>query len=404
MKHESVFSLTRFITFFIALTSVAAFHPNPAWGSEGEILVSSREGQAIAPRLNSTPRPVRVTSENHVAAPFSLSLVGTLSSPQVAGQTLEAADLFLSEGKAFVAYNLAGGPTVGGIDVLALHSQSPKLDHELIINHSGINAVAFDPTTDKLYFVGEAALNDATAFLGVMKLTCGLSLFPAKTYPLPSYAGTHVAVGKHTVYATSGVKGGLTVFRKQWNGLKPMAYAPIADARAVGFTPSEDNVIVASGRPAAITLFNSSGPHPYVLGGATAPDSKSTIQVGNLTSLVSAGDAGADVVCNENGTILANIPQVTVAGMQTSDTVTNSATECGGIIFTANGGAGVYAYQKTEVANRSTSCPKVTITKLGSLNFDENFVSANHVVCLNHTLLVASGRGGTKIVNVDFTH
>jgi hypothetical protein len=378
--------------------SVGFIHAT-AFGSDSLLLKQVHQNHRLIP-MN---RPVKVISEKNMApAPFSLTLVGTLASPRISGHVLEASDLFLSSGKAFVAYNLAGGPALGGVDVVTLHaSEPPTLDLELLTENSSINAVSYDPTSKEVYMVGESGVNDKPAFLATAQLTLGLPVFPAKTYSLPSFAATHVAVGNHRVYVTSGDQGGLTIFKKDRPALTLMTYSPIFDARAIGFTSTEDQLMVASGRPATLTVLDASGntQHAYSYSGATLPDSKSTIQVGNQTSLVSAGDAGAYLVCNETGNILASIPVVTGSGMPATDTVTNSATECGGVIFTTNGGAGVYAYRKTENKN---ACQGVTITKLGSLDFGEDFVSANHVSCLHNTLLVASGRGGMKIVSVNF--
>ncbi|MFB3112559.1 MAG: hypothetical protein ACE10G_11045, partial [Gemmatimonadales bacterium] len=62
-------------------------------------------------------------------------------------------------------------------------------------------------------------------------------------------------------------------------------------------------------------------------------------------------------------------------------------------------GAGVYIAQGSEVFDATGSEEQQQITLLGQLRFDD-FPSINHVAFKNDYLIIASGLGGLKIIEI----
>jgi len=330
---------------------------------------------------------------------LKLTLVGELKAPRIEHKTVQASDIQLTSNFAFVGYNYAGDLSLGGVDLLDVSSPSrPRLLEEVLSKNSEINAMSFDQSNRVLYLVGDSsALKGNPAFLAKYRIEDET----AEVFLLPSFTGTGVFVGKHSIYATSGDNGGLSLFNKAT--MSPTAFVPLKDARAVDSFSAHSDVFVLSGGNGQLHDVSKDGEllNSVPMPGNSLPDSKSTLEVGRAMSLVSLGERGAAVVCNRSGKVVASIPAVSVAGIPPEDTVTNSATECGGIIFTANGGAGVYAYGITAKGFRQQKdCSDLTVITLGQLSFGEERVSANQVRCQGENLFVASGLGGTKVINV----
>jgi hypothetical protein len=137
----------------------------------------------------------------------------------------------------------------------------------------------------------------------------------------------------------------------------------------------------------------------YALGGASIAESKSTIQMGARLTLVSLGDGGFALMCSQNGAVLAAQPAVTIADASTDSTVTNSVAAGPGLVFAANGAAGVFVYQLIQgPVIADTNCTADTLSLLGHL--DLGTFSANMVYFRNNYLFLADGLGGFRIISV----
>jgi hypothetical protein len=102
-----------------------------------------------------------------------------------------------------------------------------------------------------------------------------------------------------------------------------------------------------------------------------------------------------------SGKIVGSIPRTIVSGLDPSVTVTNAVTGAGQYIFISNGEAGVYVAQSSQTLEDMTGDQSITLTVLGQLQFS-NLQSVNHVAYNGSSLVVASGLGGVKVVDVNF--
>lgn len=328
---------------------------------------------------------------------LTLKLIATVTPPTVGSTTVQANSFWLDSNMAYIAYNNQGLPVVGAIDAVDLTSPaSPRLVSQMAFPTEKINGLAV--SQESLYFTGgDSSLHSAV--VGKIALSPSGQLGTAsEPTRLSSYAGTGIAARGNSFYATSGDSGDLSLFD---SSLKVAVTVPIADARGVAVSPDGKTVGVVSGQPGAMSLFDRAGAPTasYTLGGASIPESKSTIQIGARLTLVSLGNGGFAVVCTQNGAVVASEPAVTIADASAEGTVTNAAAAGAGLVFTANGAAGVYVYRLSlGPLIPGTNCTSDTLTLLGYLDLG-NF-SANMVYFRNNYLFLADGLGGFRILTV----
>ena len=331
---------------------------------------------------------------------FGAVQVAALRPPTVNGVTVQATDVAVFEKAAFVAYNTAGDAYGGAIDEVSIHDiRHISIKSSLSMPSMDMNGVATSATA--VYVVG-ASGDSATPGL-LRKISLNGTLFSAKTsqYSLPSFAGTSVRVANGSVYAVSGDAGGLTVWGE--TTMAQTLSVPVPDARAVAAAP-DGSITILSGQPAKATVLSAAGAVTKTVSftGNTIAQSKSTIQIGPIWSLASLGDGGAAVFCNATGAIIAAVPEPTVPGLSAAKSVTNAASSAGGLVFMANGEAGVYVYSLRDKGG-AAPCYAGTLTLLGKLGFPAGF-SANGVFYADETLYVVDGLGGLNILSVTYVN
>jgi hypothetical protein len=326
-----------------------------------------------------------------------------LSPPVRSATTLQANDVVLKDKKVYVAYNVAGPIQMGAIQVVDVTNQErPSLLSELVFADSKINGLAVG--INSIYAVGSTssgAYGPAVVYKIGLNETTGILGNIVANSTIPSFAGTSITLGNTYLYTTSGDTGGLNIFNL--SDLSPIGSAPISDARAVKLSKDGNSVHVMSGQSGTMRKFSTTGTlqSTLSLGGANIPESKSTVDIGKTMGLVSLGESGFKVYCLANGSALAEIPQVVASGLNSLVTVTNAAASTSGLIFTANGEAGVYVYSFKDKAN-GNQCKNVQVNLLGAISFG-NKISANSLYFQDQYLFVADGLGGLKIIALDST-
>ncbi|RYZ69157.1 MAG: hypothetical protein EOP09_08205 [Proteobacteria bacterium] len=250
-----------------------------------------------------------------------------------------------------------------------------------------------------LYAVGASATTEK-AFLQKIPLNGSLLTATSTEVALSGYVGTDVVSTATKLYTTSGDNAGLNVF--DLATLASSKETLIADARAVGLTAA-GLPIVLSAQPGKVTNLSAAGDitGSATLGGSATVHSKSSLKVGTKWSVASLGEGGFTVFCNADGSAIAHVPAITLPGIDPARTVTNAVTSHGGLVYAANGEAGVYVYALRDAAS-ATSCGAGNLTLLGTLNFGDGF-SPNGIYSNGAFLYVAGGLGGLKILTTVFT-
>lgn len=346
-------------------------------------------------------------SAQAVVVNLNLSLLGTLAPPLVNGALVYATDVKFSGTKAYVAYNTPGPAYGGGIDVidlgvltlpiLASQVQDPATDFSQLLVANGA-----------LYSAGakDTGLSDSAI---VSKYALGTSGNLVATAPLidvlPGRVGTGVVADANNLYTASGDSGGLSI-------LSPTSLSPSGGAALDG---ARDVRLTAAGKVAVLTAKTASA-DPVVktydvagnllstsntLVGAVINDGKSTLQSGSLFHLATVGVGGTKLICMSTGAVQAGIAIPALPGLTADQQAANAAAFANGLIYIANGGAGVYVYS-VELNNPLVTDCNVTVRYQGRIPFADG-TSVNNVMVSGANLIAATGAGGFKIFNIGLT-
>ncbi|MFC1618826.1 hypothetical protein ACFL45_02670 [Candidatus Neomarinimicrobiota bacterium] len=374
---------------------------------EDERIVIDNDPGSLSERVDYTNETVPIDTQGVAAASLRkapadsivLTLVAEVAPPEYDGQVLQATDVNIKGQKAYVSYNMRGETFLGGVDVFDISDiTSPQLVSSAIFTDTDVSGLTEQGGALYLASATERPGFDSPAVLEVVTLKSGLLTDDVSTIDLPSYAGTDVEVAGNYVYVTSGADGGVVTVLS--TGSLEQQYSFEADD-ARGVSADDQDVGVVAGTPTRLLTFNRNTGnlvHDYILTGATIPFSKSTIEINRSKAILGVGDGGTQIVCLETGTVIEQITQPVVAGLDASVTVTNAATTYKKTLFMSNGEAGVYV-ALSETNFDSKGCDVDNLQLVGKFRFDD-FQSVNHVAYRSDVLFIAGGLGGLKIVIV----
>ena len=361
------------------------------------IIPAAAPAMAASGRATSPPRA------------FSLRLRAEVLPPAIDGQVLQATAIAMRGDRATVSYNMRGAQYLGGIDVFNISDKSrPKLRSEALFNDTDVNSVAIDGGNA---YVATATGDPAYAYPAVLEVipmrTGKLVLDGNQRTPLTSFAATSVAIPAATIYATSGNTGALTAIDQ--GTMTITGSIDLFDARWVDVADGKV-VVVQGGTPgtpgtqAQISVYDEQtlqllGQYGFI--GADIPESKSTVEVVGGKAFIAAGTGGVQILSVKTGAVVGSVPLPDAAalGLDPSVVVTNAVAVDDDLLFISNGEAGVYVAQGSQPFDQTGSEQQQQITLLGRLQFD-NLQSVNHVAFKNNYLIIASGLGGLKTVEV----
>ncbi|RYZ49110.1 MAG: hypothetical protein EOP07_24860 [Proteobacteria bacterium] len=228
-------------------------------------------------------------------------------------------------------------------------------------------------------------------------LVNGLTTYIGYNFAGEPYSGAIDAMDLQNL-ATLTLKSSLKFTDTDINGtLAITKTTALTDARSVGFTPA-GLPMVLSGQPGRVNTMTAAGDisSTFALGGAATVQSKSNLYVGSKWSVATLSEGGFKIFCNSDGTVIATVPQVTISGTPAAKTVTNAVTSANGVIYTANGEAGIYVYYVR--SSGSSTCGSGSVTPMGSMNIGGSTLSANGVFANGLNLFVADGLGGLRVM------
>jgi len=341
---------------------------------------------------------------------FKLFLVASVAPPVVGDVTLQATHIAVRGNKAIVSYNVQGPLRAGGVDVFHIrHVDDIELVSQAVFEDTDVSAI--DLVGSKLY-LAEATSDGAFATPAVLEtigVLGGKLTGETGRVDLASYAGTGVVAQWNSVFATSGdLDGGLTAFDRRTMELKYFRSVP--DARAVDTHGNE--VVVMKGTPGAIHIFDQKSgdlKRVYESGGATIPESKSTVEVARGRIWYAAGEEGMRVLRYRDGKVLGGIPVPDIDGVDPENEVTNAVSLHGRLIFIANGGAGLLvAHASHDVEGDDDDEDggedhegdwNLSFQVLGNVVFPGG-ESANFVGGKGDLVFVATGTGGLHVIKI----
>ncbi len=400
----------------IGCADAAVFEVPDAPVQQGRIQVQNDEG-VLRHRVQLRAEPLPVVPVGQSAAllgapadaAFELVLVGEVEPPEVDGTRLQASHSAIHGSGAYVAYNVQGAVRKGGVDVFDVsHPDEPALVSQALFTDTDVSAIHLQGSTELFLATATDDMAFSTpAVLEVVGLQGGKLTTESRRVDVPSYAGTGVHVAGGLLYVTSGTGGdpvgGLSVFDPSTLAL--VSFDAFEDARAVDVKGGL--VVAMRGTPGGLRFYDAGDGaflRSYETGGATIPESKSTVFLSRGCAFYAAGDEGMRVVNVETGATVTTLSVPDIDGVALEHEVTNGVSHSGNLVFIANGGAGLFVAQATHNLDAASpdgcNSPDFGVTLLGQVQFPGG-PSANYVDSKGNLLFVANGLGGLSIVRID---
>lgn len=333
-----------------------------------------------------------------------LTWVAEVDAPVHADQKLQAVDIDIQGTTAAIGYNTAGESFLGGVQIVDIHDRlHPELISEGIFTTFEVNSVLLRGNT--LYLGGSTIDDDGFARATVEKWNLSkkkqLGGRANRNY-LQSYAVTDLTfASSEALFATSGADdGGVSALDAITLQIK--TFQPIDDAR--GAAASLNNTLaVLRGTPATIFTVEDgslSVLDQFVLDGGNIPFSKSTIETDSGFALVAVGDGGVQVVRLSDGEVLAQVDNPVLPDLDPLDAVANAASLEHGLVFVANGGAGVRVLCAEPSFDQLGSVEDASLEVVGTLRLGVQ-ESVNGLAFKSQMLIAPSGIGGVRLITVD---
>lgn len=334
----------------------------------------------------------------------TLTLVAEVSAPEHNGLTLQATNITNHANFVFVSYNFAGSTYLGGAQTIQLTNvRNPRLISQVIYHNSNVSALTLNgPREVVMAMSTDIEVNTQfapyTALLGAIGLGAQFSVFTDNlTFKsVPGYTAVAVEVKDDKIYVVSGNNAGLSIFNS--STYDSIAYIPIHDARDIAFY--NEHIYVYAGTTGTLYKINSNDyeiSDSYVLGGSNKPEEKSSIVVEGKFAFLAANDSGVQIFNLDSSELVHTIPNPVISGLDADSVVANSVTVQDKFIFIASGEAGIRVFKNSE---NFSNTDIINIEDKGYLILGLE-QSANEIYCHRDFLIVASGIGGVKIIQIE---
>ncbi|OOG76892.1 hypothetical protein [Algoriphagus sp. A40] len=367
---------------------------NPDPLSENHILINT-DSEELSKRLSldgsgvigisSPANPSGRVMNDEDAEKFSLVLISHASSPTHEGNTLQATHIDIEGNYAYVGYNTAGSTYLGAVEIIDISDPyKPKIVSQAILEDSEVSALEYRDGQLFLAMAIDVDKIDVTepANLGVVSVSEGKFTSDFRFVSVPGFVATDVTATSDFIALVSGSNGNLTVFDRNLNLLREV---PIEDLRSVA--TDENRLAVLSGTKGA-SIFNSNSQTPVTTIGLEqdVPQTKRTIDIEDGHLYISEGKNGAGVYNLSSGQQVTKLAiPINPENVEPGDIVTNAVSVDGGLMFMANGAAGVSIALADDVEQH------------GVLDLDG---SSNFVRFENKFIFVATGAGGIQILKM----
>ncbi len=349
----------------------------------------SREGSGVigitAPSLASG----RISEDEIPASELPLILISQVAAPVSDGKTLKATHVDIDGNYAFVSYNTEGPTYLGAIEIFDISDiYSPKITSQAIFTDTDISSVAYK--SGKLYLAGAVNIDansevSSPANLITVSVSAGQFTSPFNYTSVPGFVATDVVHTANNTAITSGNPGIIGLFDVAGN---PGSSSEMEDLRAVAF--GSDKLAVLSGISGVHILDPNSLSEvsniPLSLDVAWA---KRTMEINNNHLYVSEGANGAGIYRMTDGSLIQKLAiPINPDDVEPGDIVTNAVSVDGGLLFMANGAAGISISNVSEISS---------IKEFGVLDLDG---SSNFVRNEEEFVFVATGSGGLQILKI----
>ena len=360
------------------------------------IVACQKEDAPIAENPDTSGRvtlhdePIRVVPQAELkSAPleplgFDFTLIAKVESPLIGDAILQATEVKLNGNYAAVSYNMVGPDLKGSLDILDVSNPySPKISKTFLFPDADINTVEW---LESSIIIGGQDVDGA--FYALVDPTGAVDQIIERKR-LTGYSTIDLlTLGDHILIVT-GDNGGITWINSV-TGIEE-GFESFVDARSISVAGTNNSVLLTS-----TALHHIDGQNNQSLPldpNWIQPQSKADVEADN-DFIYAALNRGGVKIYNFNLEQVDYIARpVTPAGLDSEDFVSNSVSANQGLLFTANGGAGILVSRFTEnVAN--------LFVEYGYFDFGGSF-SSNYVKSQDNFIFVATGLGGLKILSFE---
>jgi len=336
---------------------------------------------------------------------YDVTLVARISAVLVDGDDVQANDIVISGNKAYIAYNYAGEPFKGAVQIVDISDKDePEILEEIKMPSMDVNALYIDGSN--LIF-GGAADPDIWGYKSFIGKISTRKISPtdiaASITELPSHAVTGITKKNSYYYATVGAADGVLLKLNKSFGVAESI--DLSDGRDI--EEYDGGLVVISGttdNPAANGKISIVSKNLDIEEELSVTDfgsdyHKATIEIYDKDmALLALSKAGMKVLDLDNGSrVVYELPNP-----QTADVAfpyTNSVSSDKELIFTANG-----EYGFRVLYNEDEDFENVSVAGYFPFNdpeLDDLNYSANHIEYKSDHLFVACGVGGVQIFYLD---
>ncbi len=327
------------------------------------------------------------------AGDYPLTLVAQVQAPQRSStDNLTASHVHVSGDYAYVAYNTAGEVYSGAVEVIDISDpHNPRVTSRLFYVNADINAIQYD--SGFVYIAGGTDAQTSTIATSnsfIAKIPMLGNRFLESTgivygFQL-GYNATDLLIDGSRILSTSGKEGSLAVFSKA--DLSLQQELPFPDLRSLAMDNGTLALLDASLGVRVLDAGFNTLKEIHIdtdFGLAT----KKTLEIQGDQILVSEGAKGTGVYSISSGSLVEYVPIFrNPAGVDTADVVTNAVVGNEGVMFMANGGAGLCLTEEG-----SNGKEVVGIIELEG--------SMNYVASKDDYAFAASGREGLQIIKLN---
>lgn len=347
-------------------------------------------------RLQKINQPVNFTGMKSNQAgditSLSFTLEYLLAPPVVDGVRVQATHLVYKSQKLYLSYNTNGDVIRGGLEVVDFgNPNDPR------VTTTGVRDAEFgsleiftDSNTGKSYLMmAGAGYSESGRFGGQLRRfeldAQGYPLLNPEITDIAGYAATDV----NRLGLVSGTQGGFFTLDEESLGFASLQ-ADFEDARSVSFNPLTGEYVVLLGNPGRLVTGLPNKSQIIDLGGISYEGTKAIVRIGDGYAYAALGDGGMKVVDLANNQIIGSLVRPEIpSGANPRNYVTNSVSvNDSGLLFIANGAAGVYVAQKDEAGQFEV---------IGILDLD---ASVNYIESQGDYLFVAAGERGIAIIRM----
>ena len=332
------------------------------------------------------PVPILPIGNARIDSDITLTLVSEIASPTIDGTPVMAASISENGDKLVVSYNTAGDSYGGAAVVLERDGSSLEILSEVVFSDTDVSHAILD--SDKIFIGGAKDVSENPAWVGSLGYINdeidGNNLIEVQ---LGGFVTTSLVSSGDLIFATSGAgeDAGSGLFQLDQTSLAIQNQTILADPRwteTIG-----ENIFVQNGMPGKIEIFeNGSSTNSFSIANADT-ESKATFDLVDEYIFAATGRNGAEIYQSDGqfqGVI--ELPEV-----NSIDFTTNAVAVYGDLVFISNG---TTIYVAT-FENDDDVIPTVA----GSLELGD-FESVNHILFQDNYLIVASGVGGVKVIEL----